>query len=85
MTHKTGPRPEIVDALHDKFFFAAHKTKAMVSESFAACHGFERELLYSLIASKADMRELRALQTKTMRLVRRVLKPLEKDGCPTCL
>jgi hypothetical protein len=82
MTHKTGPRPKMVEALHNKFFIAAYRAKAMVSESFAACHGLEQELLD--FASKTDLRELRVLQNKTMRLVRRVLKPLEKDGCPTC-
>ncbi len=91
MTHKTGPRPKIVENLHNKFFSTwYHRGKATISEAFAAAAGLEEELLISLgIEHEAErkmrpvLRELRGMHRVKMRWLKRVLRSYEKD-CPTC-
>lgn len=84
MSHKTGPRRNVVNGLHNKFYTCFHNSPALVSEGFAAAHGLQVELLDSIGAKREILRRLRALHKREMLLVRKALRPLEKDGCPTC-
>ena len=90
MTHKTGPRIEVVQNLKMKLINEILHSGATVGETFIALHGIRTVLVNRIMHPwmgkdcPIEREQFEALHQKEMSMVRWLLAPWEDENCPTC-
>ena len=93
MTHKTGPRPEVLSGLNKSMRSAIVDSKATISEVFQELHELAMMMVRKMGerwdkavpgSSAMFIETFDELNAAQMAIVHGMLRPWEDETCPTC-